>query len=69
MVKLKCCICGTEYEGEYDDECPVCLWSNSGIEEQMYNDDERDAYNLMSRKKAKENYAKGLTIFGDPIKP
>lgn len=68
MNKIKCCICGNEYKGNYDDECPVCLWANSGIEEQLYSEDEKDAYNLISRAKAKKLFAKGLDIFGDPIK-
>ena len=56
---LKCCICGTEYKGEFDDPCPVCAWANSGIEEDLYEEDEIDAYNCCSRKHAKENFKKG----------
>ena len=65
---LKCCICGTEYKGEFDAPCPKCEWANSGIEEDMYEEDEVDVYNGCSRKDAKEKLAKGLTKWGDPIK-
>lgn len=68
IVKLKCCICGNGYEGEYDDACPICGWCNSGVEEQLYEDDEYDAYNCTTRVKAKTNYAKGLNKWGEPIK-
>lgn len=68
IVKLKCCICGKEYEGEYDDACPICGWGNSGIEEQLYGEYEKDAYNCTSRAEAKKNFSKGLNIWGEPIK-
>lgn len=68
IVKLTCCICGINYKGEYDDPCPKCGWANSGIEEQLFAEEEIDAYNCTSRAEAKRNLAKGLDKWGDPIK-
>ena len=36
--------------------------------EDVFEEDERDCYNLISRAEAKRLYAKGLNIWGKPIK-
>ena len=68
MEKIKCPICQTEIEGKpFEMFCPKCAWGYSGTE-QAYSEDEVDDYNLISRKKAKELFAKGLNKYGEPIK-
>ena len=68
MARVNCPICGTKID---DDErfevCPVCNWAYTGIES-AYEEDEKDDYNLISRKEAKERFAKGLNIWGEPIR-
>ena len=66
MDKVKCPICGIEIDDDPYTECPVCLWGYSG-DENLYDEDEKDDYNLISRKEAKENFAKGLNIWGEPL--
>lgn len=64
MSYKKCRICGTEYEGVIlEDECPVCDWIESCVER----DDEYDDVNMMTVNDAKQNYAKGLNIWGEPL--
>lgn len=66
MDRVKCPICGTEIDDDTYTECPTCLWGYTGIE-YAYDEDEKDDYNLISRKEAKENFAKGLNIWGEPL--
>ena len=70
MDKIKCAICKTSYKGEVFDLCPFCGWGFTGIEDSQ-EDDEIDGFNTISQKQAKENVAKGLTIWGKtlPQKP
>ena len=68
MEKVKCPICNTLIDDNpYDTVCPVCQWAYTGVE-RVYEENEKDDFNLMSRAAAKNNYKKGLTIFGKPIK-
>ena len=68
MSKIKCPICDTPIEDKsFESFCSVCSWGYSGMEE-FLKDDEIDDYNLMTRKKAKELFAKGLNKYGEPIK-
>ena len=67
MEKIKCPICGNEIEDEQFEPCPKCGWAYTSWE-CCYEEDEKDDYNLISRKEAKENYAKGLNIWGEPLK-
>lgn len=68
MEKVKCPICDSIInDNPYDEMCPVCAWTYTGVES-VYEEGEKDDYNLMSRKKAKELYAKGLNKYGEPIK-
>lgn len=62
----KCYICGTEFDIN-DDICPVCQWFYLGYENEL-NPNERVSVNTMSINQAKNNYKKGLTVFGEPIK-
>lgn len=66
MDKVKCPICENEIDDDTYTECPFCLWGYTGIEN-CYDEDEKDDYNLISRKEAKENYAKGLDKWGEPL--
>ena len=68
MDKVICFICGTEYEGgdSLVDYCPYCDWTYLGWEEELdINDD--DNINHVSIRKAKENFSKGLNIWGEPL--
>ena len=64
--KVKCPICGKEISGEQFEACAYCGWAYTDWE-QHYEEDEKDDYNLTSRKKAKANLAKGLDKWGDPL--
>lgn len=64
--KVKCYICGTEFEGGDWDHCPYCDWSHTGIEHLM-EPDEQDPENTMSVEKAKRLVASGKNIWGDPL--
>ena len=66
MDKVKCPICGKEISGEQFEACEYCGWGYTDWEN-LYEEDEKDDYNLTSRKQAKENLAKGLNIWGDPL--
>lgn len=64
MRYRKCKICGTEYEGNlFEDGCPLCGW----IESYYDDDNEYDTINHMTAAEAKENFAKGLDMWGDPL--
>lgn len=64
--KLKCPICGTEFEGGTFDICPYCDWTYLGYEDEL-EEDEIDSANPTTVKQARENFAKGLDIWGDPL--
>lgn len=63
-----CPICSLKYKADYTEfePCPKCGWVFVGVEDQL-EEDEEDAYNSTSMKKAKQNLENGLTIFGDPL--
>ena len=63
---VKCFICGTEFNAD-DDLCPCCEWFYLGFEDKL-DEEEYDSCNLMTIKQAKDNYAKGLNVWGKPIK-
>ena len=65
-LKLKCPICGTEFEGSSFDDCPRCDWTYLGYEGELGLDEE-DSANPVTIRKAKELVAKGLNIWGDPL--
>lgn len=67
-MSSKCCICGTPMKSVAWDDCPVCLWTNTGIEERVYSEEEIDDCNKISRAEAKRRYAVGLNVLGKPIK-
>ena len=62
----KCYICGTEFDVN-EDICPRCQWYYLGYEHE-YGENEYVSVNGMTIKQAKENYKKGLTVFGEPLK-
>ena len=64
MSYKKCHICSTEYDGiALATECPVCGWVESYIED----DNEYDEINYMTASEAKEKFAKGLNMWGEPL--
>lgn len=68
MEKVKCPICNAIInDAPYDEMCPTCAWTYTGVEN-VYEENEIDDYNLISRKQAKELFAKGLNKYGEPIK-
>lgn len=64
--KIKCPICGHIYMGETFDDCPICDWEYSGLEE-IDKPDEIDEVNKVSITQARENFLKGLNIWGEPL--
>ncbi len=64
--KVKCPICGTEFEGGSFDDCPNCDWTYLGYEGELGLDEE-DSTNPVTIRKAKALVAKGLNIWGDPL--
>lgn len=65
--KIICPICGKKYIGEQYGECPVCGWGFVGYEE-ILDPDEKEAFNLMSINQAKQRFAEGKDIWGEPLK-
>lgn len=64
--KGKCFICSTEFDID-DDMCPCCDWFYLGYEDKMP-EEEYNSENGTSIGQAKANFAKGLNIWGEPIK-
>lgn len=64
--EIKCPVCGNVFTGNQFDDCPVCDWEYSGLED-TDKPDETDEVNKISIKQAKENFAKGLNIWGEPL--
>ena len=64
--KVKCPICGTEFEGGTLDDCPYCDWTYLGFEAKLKENEVFPA-NPITVKQAKENLAKGLDIWGRPL--
>lgn len=68
MEKVNCPICKTEInDNPYDEICPKCKWTYTGIEN-VYEENEKDDFNGISRKEAKQLYSKGLNKYGEKIK-
>ncbi len=66
IKKINCAICGnTIHEIEYF-PCKICGWAYT-FEDTYLKEWEREDYNMMSRRKAKKLYQRGLTIFKDPL--
>ena len=66
IEKLNCVICGNEIHDIDYVPCKICGWAHTTAD--FYEKDwEKDAFNLMSRKKAKRLYERGLTNFGKPL--
>ena len=64
MSYKKCPVCGTEYDGiALVTECPLCDWIVSYVDDV----NEYDDVNHTTLAKAKENFAKGLNMWGDPL--
>ena len=63
---VKCPICGTVFEGGAFDDCPLCDWT---YEYDDYSGEEDEiGINPVSYNKAKENFKKGLNVWGKPLK-
>ncbi len=68
MYIKKCLICSTEFDADAtDDECPYCNWFNFIIDDDL-DEDDPDTLNPITIRQAKENLAKGLDIWGKPLK-
>lgn len=65
--EIICIICGHKFKGDQFDECPICEWAFTGIDKSL-EEDEIDDYNKISKAEAKRNFAKGLNIWGEPLK-
>lgn len=61
----KCYICGTEFDIDTD-ICPYCGWWYLGNEDEL-DKNYREPNNTISIAQARENYNKGLTVFGDTL--
>lgn len=62
--KIICPVCGTEFEGEsFVEECPYCDW----VLDYSESEEEYSSTNYTTIKYAKENVAKGLNIWGEPL--
>ncbi len=67
MEKVKCPICDTLIDDNpYDTVCPHCHWTYTGVE-CVYEENEKDDFNLISREKAKINLKNGLDKYGKPL--
>ena len=69
-----CFICGTLHDIRHGNACPYCDWIYLGYEhlllDRLKNNEEGLDYsdeNTMTVTEAKENYAKGLTVWGEPL--
>ena len=64
-LNIKCPVCGEEYDGDsLVDACPYCDWVYD------FTDDEptvKSGANPITLKEARENFAKGLNIWGEPL--
>ena len=65
VLNIKCPVCGIEYSGDsLVDACPCCEWIYD------FTDDEpkiKSGANPITLKEARENFAKGLNIWGEPL--
>ena len=63
-----CPICGTKFEIEdLFDPCPYCDYEYEGIKDYTGLEDLKDTPMSPSYNEAKENLAKGLTAYGEPL--
>ncbi|MBQ8689064.1 MAG: hypothetical protein IJ515_01725 [Clostridia bacterium] len=68
MLIKNCFICGTEYDVNADDICPYCNWWYMGFEQKLIDmGDDYSEENSMTITEARNNYAKGLNIWGEPL--
>lgn len=56
-----CPVCKQHYFTEMDEQCPVCGWMWSFIQEEF--PDDKRCENVMSLNEAKQAYAEGKEIF------
>lgn len=68
MYPRICYICGTEFTiDDADDCCPYCDWMYVGWENEFGEDEKTEPNGDITIRIAKENYAKGLNIWGEPL--
>lgn len=63
---VNCPICGTEFDLKKLDDCPYCDWTYVGYENDL-EPDEKECFNTMTVREAKENFKKGKNIWGEPL--
>lgn len=66
LNKVKCYICGTDFEGGSFDCCPYCGWLYYGFESEL-DPNEKDEGNLISINEAKRLVSKGKDIYGESL--
>lgn len=66
---ITCPCCGHKYIGEQYDDCPICDWEFDGIElsENEVWDDDFAPPNPICLGKARELFAQGKNIWGEPL--
>ena len=65
---VKCYICKQEFDIRITEEgeCPICDWIWLGWEAEL-DEDEKPAANPITIREAKQNFAKGLNIWGKTL--
>lgn len=66
MDKVKCYICGTSFDRDKSDNCPLCDWYYEGWEDEI-SENEVVSSNHTTIAQAKINFAKGLNKWGEPL--
>ncbi len=64
--KVKCPVCGTEFEGGSFDDCPYCDWTYE-FDDYSGFEDEISGANPVSLRQAQKLFSEGLNIWGDPL--
>lgn len=68
-MSYKCPVCGNEIDGPFD-SCEVCEWEFNGFEDILTEKEQHDAdetSNPMSLFEARELFAQGKDVYGDPL--
>lgn len=66
MEKVNCPICDTLMDDDIYTDCPYCGWGYTSFEN-LYEEDEIEPWNKMSKKEAKELLKSGKNVWGEPL--